>query len=131
MPKVYQALVDAFEAERATTVFGLMGDGNMYWMSTLARRPGARVVHARHENAAVAMADGYARVTGDIGVCSVTCGPGLTQIATSLTASVRHRTPMVVFAGDTPRAEPFHLQAFEQRPFVVSTGARFVPVTGA
>lgn len=128
--KVYDALADAFVEERATTMFGLMGDGNMFWMGAMAERPGVRVVHARHENMAVAMADGFSRVTGRVGLCSVTCGPGVTQIATSLTAAARARSSVVVFAGDTPIGASFHLQEFVQRPYVESTGALFVGVTG-
>lgn len=123
--KVFEALAGAFRAEGTEVVFGLMGDGNMYWMAA-AGRLDVRLVHARHENAAVAMADGYARATGRVGVASVTAGPGLTQIATSLTASVRHRTPLVVFAGDTPAAAAFNLQELDQAPFVAACGAGFV-----
>lgn len=128
--KVYEVLADAFVAEGTDTLFGLMGDGNMFWMGAIAERPAVRVVHARHENMAVAMADGYSRLSGQVGVCSVTCGPGITQIATSLTAAARHGSPIVVFAGDTPLSAAFHLQEFIQRPYVESTGALFLGVTG-
>jgi acetolactate synthase-1/2/3 large subunit len=124
--KGYEAAARAFVAEGVTSVFGLMGDGNMYWVAAMAADPAVSVIHARHENAAVAMADGWARATGDVGVASVTCGPGLTQIGTSLAASVQHRTPLVIFTGDTPSTASFHLQAFGQRGFVESTGAVFV-----
>src|SRR5688572_9693917 len=56
--KVYEALARAFAEEGTNTVFGLMGDGNMLWMATMAKTDGVSLVHARHENAAVAMADG-------------------------------------------------------------------------
>lgn len=128
--KVYETLAQAFAEEGVTTLFGLMGDGNMFWMDAMAKQPGVRVLHARHENMAVAMADGYSRVTGGVGVCSVTCGPGITQIATSLTAAVRHRSSVVVFAGDTPIGAAFHLQELVQGPYIESTGALFVGVTG-
>ena len=127
--KGYEALAKAFAGENVSALFGLMGDGNMYWMAAMATQPGIRVVHARHESAAVAMADGWSRMNGDVGVCSVTCGPGLTQIGTSLTASARHETPIVVFAGDTPLTARFHLQAFEQRAFVESTGSIYLHST--
>ena len=61
-----------------------------------------KVVHARHEHCAVAMADGYARATGKVGVASTTCGPGFTQIMTALTIAARGNVPLVVFAGDSP-----------------------------
>jgi thiamine pyrophosphate-dependent acetolactate synthase large subunit-like protein len=86
-------------------------------------------VHARHENAAIAMADGYARETGEVGVASVTCGPGVTQIPTSLVAARRAQTPLVVFAGDTPLAGGFHLQAFDQGPLLAACDTRHVVVS--
>ena len=77
-----------------------MGDANMYWSMAMAQLPGMNVVHARHEHCAVAMADGYARATGKVGVASTTCGPGFTQIMTALTIAARANIPLVVFAGD-------------------------------
>ena len=128
--KVYEALASYFGEEGVDTVFGLLGDANMFWMTAMADVAGAQLIHARHENAAVAMADGYARTTGRVGVASVTCGPGFTQIPTSLTASVRNSTPLVIFAGDTPTSATFHLQQFDQAPLVAACEAHFVPVKG-
>jgi len=116
-----EGLAEAFVAEGVEAVFGLMGDGNMRWMTAMADR--VRVIHARHEAAAISMADAYAQLTGEVGVASVTCGPGLTQIPTPLTSAVRHRTPMVVFAGDTPKRAPFHVQAVDPGPLVRASGA--------
>lgn len=120
----HRVLAGAVVSEEVHVVFGLMGDANMDLLADLHGSE-ARVVQGRHENAVVAMADGYSRATGKVGVCSVTCGPGVTQIGTSLTASVRHRTPLVVLAGDTPIGDAFHLQEFDIGPFVRSTGAAY------
>lgn len=119
--RAYEWLADDVVDEGVDTVFGLMGDGNMKWMCTIGAR--VDVVYARHESAALAMADGWARASGRVGVASVTCGPGLTQLGTSLTVAARHRTPIVVLAGDTPTGHRYHLQRFDAEPFVVSTGA--------
>ena len=48
------------------------------------------------------MADAYAQVTGEIGICSVHQGPGLTNTMTGLTEAAKSRTPLVVLAGDDP-----------------------------
>lgn len=129
--KVYQALAKAFAAEGVDTAFILMGDGNMYWATSLAREHGVRLVHARHEHSAVAMADGYARKTGRVGVASTTCGPGFTQIMTALTVAVRRGTPLVIFVGDTPLGDAYHVQQINQRPLAEATGARFIPIHSA
>ena len=126
--QVLDVLAQAFSAEGTKVHFTLMGDANMFWADCLARRHGVRNIHVMHEHAAVAAADGYARATGDVGVASVTCGPGLTQTATALTAAARGGKPLVLFAGDTPMNAAYHLQALEPGPFVATTGAHYIPV---
>ena len=129
--KGYQLLASAFAAEGVDRVFTLMGDGNMFWATALAREHGVRLIHARHEHSAVAMAEGYARKTGRVGIASTTCGPGFTQIMTALTVAVRQGTPVIVFAGDTPTTDAFHNQEVDQKPFALATGARFIAVRTA
>lgn len=111
--RIHQYVADAFVAEGVGTVFGLMGDGNMTWLAEMAGRPGVRVVHARHESAALAMADGWAQAAGEVGVCSVTCGPGVTNLVTPLRVAAHNRTPLVVLAGDTPVGTAVHYQSFD------------------
>lgn len=101
---VHRALAEAFVAEGTDVVFALMGDGNKHWLVDLAACSGVRLVHVRHEGAALAMADGFARARGGdaVGVCAVTYGPGVSQLSTSLLVAAKHRTPLVVFAADLP-----------------------------
>ncbi|MFM9941273.1 MAG: thiamine pyrophosphate-binding protein [Hyphomicrobiaceae bacterium] len=120
-------LARAFKAEGVDHLFTLMGDANMYWSVQMAEA-GVSVVHARHEHCAVAMADGYARATGKVGVASTTCGPGFTQIMTALTCAARANTPMVIFAGDSPMAAAWYLQQIDMAPLTLATGAHYVPV---
>ena len=129
--KVYEALASAFVKEGVTTVFGLMGNGNMYWWHTLDQRPDVRVHETRHEGSALTMAEGWARASGRPGVCTVTQGPGLTQLGTALTVATRAKVPLVVFAGDTALGESDSVQQFDQAKFVDATGAGFVPLWSA
>src|SRR5690606_12537373 len=99
--QVCEAMAEAFVAAGTDVLFTLFGDGNLGFVDAFAAQPGARVVHARHEAAAVFMASGYARVTGRVGAVSVTAGPGVAHIATPLVAASRARLPLVVYAGDT------------------------------
>jgi len=126
--KVYDFLADGFVAEKVDTVFGVMGDSNMYWTTSMVSRAGVSVVHARHEAAAVLMADGYARISGKVGVCSVTCGPGVTHATSSLTAAVRRRSPIVMFSGGSPTGEHRHPQEFPLEQLVALVGADLVGV---
>lgn len=127
-PKVSDVLAQAFAAEGCQVLFTLMGDANMYWSEAMSRLPGIELVHARHEHCAVAMADGYARATGKVGVASTTCGPGFTQIMTALSIAARGNTPLVVFAGDAPIAAPWYMQQIDMAPLALGTGAHFIPI---
>ncbi|MFT7575538.1 MAG: acetolactate synthase-1/2/3 large subunit [Alphaproteobacteria bacterium] len=121
-------LARAFEAEGVDTLFTLMGDANMYWSTAMSGRPGMRVIHARHESCAVSMAEGYHRATGKVGVASTTCGPGFTQIMTSLAMAARANIPLVVFAGDSPIGASWYLQQLDMAPLALATGAHYVAV---
>jgi acetolactate synthase-1/2/3 large subunit len=127
--KVFEAIVDGLVAEGVTDVFGLMGDGNMLVMAAAAARPELRLTHSRHEGAALTTAVGYAAATGGVGVCTVTCGPGLTQLGTALVDAVRRRAPTVVLAGDLASSDTHINQYFVQRPFVEATGAQYLALT--
>jgi len=126
--KVTDVLAQAFVAEGVDIVYALMGDANMYWAAKMADNYGVRVIHARHEHCACAMADGYARATGKVGVASTTCGPGFTQIMTALTIAARGNVPMVVFAGDAPMRSAWYLQQIDMAPLTLATGAHFIGV---
>lgn len=125
--KAYDGIADAIAAEGTEVVFGLLGDGNMYFMPRLVEHHGVRFVSARHEAAAVSMADGYFRATGRPGICTVTHGPGLTQTGTPLTAARLARSGVLLIAGDTPPAFRHHGQNIEQQPFALATAGAFQP----
>src|SRR5215510_14781895 len=99
---IYAALAQAFAAKGVYAHFTLMGDGNMHWATAMKNLDGMATFSARHEHCACAMAMGYHLATGKVGVASVTCGPGFTQIMTALTVAARGRIPLVVFAGEAP-----------------------------
>jgi acetolactate synthase I/II/III large subunit len=126
--KVSDALASAFVKEGVTTVFGLMGNGNMYWWHALDQHPDVAIYETRHEGTALTMAEGWARATGQPGICTVTQGPGLSQLATALIVAARARVPMVVFAGETALDDPHGVQQFDQAKFVDATEAGFVPI---
>ena len=69
------------------------------------------------------MADGYARVSGRVGMCSVHQGPGLTNAMTGLTEAVKSRTPMLVLAGESPAATRHSNFRIDQDGLVESVGA--------
>jgi len=129
--KVYEAVAHAVRVEGCEAVFGLLGDANMGFWQALHSQGGVRIYSARHEAGAVAMADGHARATGGVALATVTSGPGITQLGTSLLAASRNRTPLIVVVGDVPASDLNNVQKFDQRHFVQACECEFVPITGA
>ena len=127
--KAYEAIAQSLRAEGVTDFFGLMGDGNMWLWGALSRDPAVKPYNARHESMAVSMADGYARATGKVGLCMVTCGPGLTQCGTSLIAAYRGKTPVVLIAGQIAEGAKNKTQSMDQKRFVEASYARWFTVT--
>jgi acetolactate synthase I/II/III large subunit len=122
-PRVYDVLAQAFLQEGVADCFALLGDANMNWASRLAQ--GCRMVYVRHEHCALAAAMAYARKSGDVGVATVTCGPGVTQLITALPAAMRAHLPLVVFAGEAPLKSGWYNQEIDQAPLITATGAAY------
>ena len=102
--------------------FGVLGSGNFPATQAL-HAAGAAFHHARHEGGAIAMADGYARVSGRVGVCSVHQGPGFTNALTGLTEAAKSRTPLLVLAGEAPRSAIRSNFAVDQPGLAATLGA--------
>jgi len=110
------------------TMFGLIGDANLFMVNSFTERQHGTYVSAVHEASAVMMAHGYACRAGRLGVATVTQGPGLTNTATALTEAVRSGTPLLLITGDTAPNNKLNQQSLEQEPFVRSTGAGYILV---
>lgn len=106
----------------ARHVFGLIGSGNFAVTNALVAA-GATFVSARHEGGAVTMTDAYARVSGELGICSVHQGPGLTNTMTGLTEAAKSRTPLLLLAADTAGAAVHSNFRIQQDQLVASVGA--------
>ena len=122
---VYQSIARATSEHKVDTMFGLMGDANLFMVDSFVREYGGRFVPAAHEGSTVLMAMAYAHVSGKVGVATVTHGPALTNCMTALTEAVRGHVPLVLMAGDTPVENPRHLQSIDQRELAKVTGAGF------
>ena len=128
--KVYQRLAAAFAAEGASHVFGIMGEGNIYWINALAKL-GVTTVEVRHEGAGLGMADGWARLTRNPGIATTTCGPGVTQLATALVTASRAESPLVVFCGEFPTSDAEYNQRLDQARFAAACETGFVRLATA
>jgi thiamine pyrophosphate-dependent acetolactate synthase large subunit-like protein len=119
---VGQAVAGTLVDLGADRVFGVIGSGN-YVVTTTLDAHGARFVAARHESAAVCMADGYARASGHVGVASVHQGPGLTNALTGLAEAAKSRTPLLLLAADTPAAAVHSNFRIDQAAACAAVGA--------
>jgi acetolactate synthase-1/2/3 large subunit len=90
--------------EGVEVIFGLPGGAVLPLYGALSSYPNLRHVLVRHEQAAAMAADGYARSTGNVGVCTATSGPGATNLATGIAAAQMDSVPMVIITGQVPRA---------------------------
>jgi len=127
--KVYQRLAHAFIAEGTTHMFGIMGDGNMYWMHELDKLGGVQMLEVRHEGAGLGMADGWARVTRTPGIATTTCGPGVSQLATGLITAARASSPLVAFCGEYPNNDDEYNQRMDQQSFAQGCETAFLRIT--
>ncbi|HEY5938939.1 MAG TPA: thiamine pyrophosphate-binding protein, partial [Kofleriaceae bacterium] len=84
----------------ATHLFTLCG-GHISPILTGAQAKGLRVVDVRDEVNAVFAADAVARMTGTIGVCAVTAGPGVTNTITAVKNAQMAQSPILIFGGST------------------------------
>ena len=91
-------VVKALELEGVRCVFGIPGGSVIPLYDALYDAPFPHIL-VRHEQAAAHAADGYARATGEPGVCICTSGPGFTNILTGLATAFLDSVPMVAITG--------------------------------
>ena len=99
-----EALMRALIAEGVKTIFGYPGGAIMpvfdaLYDYTRGEKQAFKHVLVRHEQAAAHAAQGFARVSGEVGVCIVTSGPGATNTLTGVADAMMDSTPIVVIAG--------------------------------
>jgi hypothetical protein len=98
-----EALMQLLEAYGVTTVFGIPGEHTLELYRGIGNAK-LRAVTPRNEQGASLMADGYARVTGEPGVCTLITGPGVTNASTGIGQAYADSIPMLVIssANGTP-----------------------------
>ena len=118
-----QALLESFLIEGVDTIFGYPGGAIIPVYDALYDyRDRLRHILVRHEQGAVHAAQGYARVSGRVGVCLVTSGPGATNTVTGLADALMDSTPLVLVTGQVG-SELLGTDAFQETNFVGITQA--------
>lgn len=120
-PSGAEAVGSTLAALGVRRVFGVVGSGNFMVTDALVRG-GAQFYGARHESGAASMADACWRASGEVAVCSVHQGPGLTNAGTALGEAAKSRVPLVVVAGVTSAGALRSNFAMDQHGFAESVG---------
>ena len=97
-----QAIVKCLLEENVDTIFGYPGGAVIDLYDELMQSPELNHILVRHEQAAVHAADGYARVSGEVGVALLTSGPGATNGVTGIATAYMDSIPIVILTGQVP-----------------------------
>ena len=97
-----RALVKTLEKLGVKVIFGIPGGAVLDICDALADSS-IRIILTRHEQCAAHAADGYARASGQVGVCMATSGPGATNLVTGIATAYMDSSPVVAFTGQVPR----------------------------
>ncbi len=97
-----QILLECLRLEGVEVVFGYPGGQILPTFDALYNFDGFKFILTRHEQGAAHAADGYARVTGKVGVCLATSGPGATNLVTGIANAFMDSIPMVAITGQVP-----------------------------
>lgn len=96
--KASDLLVKCLEAEEVEYIFGIPGEENADMMISLLESK-IKFILTRHEQGAAFMADVYGRLTGKVGVCLATLGPGATNLATGVANANMDRSRLLAITG--------------------------------
>jgi len=113
-----QILLEGLVIEGVDTVFGFPGGSVIPLYDTMPQYPQIRHILVRHEQGAAHAADGYARATGEVGVCFATSGPGATNLVTGIANAYLDSVPMVAITGQV------------SRPFIGKDAFQEIDITG-
>jgi len=94
-----KAVVECLKEQGVDTIFGYPGGMNLPLYDALYDEKNIRQIVTSHEQCAAHAADGYARATGEVGVCLATSGPGGTNLVTGIATAYMDSVPLVCITG--------------------------------
>ena len=99
-----EVICESLIREGVDVIFGHPGGAILPFYDALWSYPQLRHILVRHEQSAAHAADGYSRVTGKVGVCVATSGPGATNLVTGIMGAKADSVPLVAITGQVARA---------------------------
>jgi len=97
-----EMVIRSLQDQGVSRIYGYPGGSVLDIYDALFQQSSIEHVLVRHEQAAVHMADGYARATGEVGTVLVTSGPGATNCITGIATAYMDSIPMVLLSGQVP-----------------------------
>lgn len=113
-------LVQVLIEKDVKKIFAITGAGNLAVIDAIAQDGSIELVYAHHEQAAVMEAQGYARVTGEIGVALVTTGGGSSNVTTGVLSAYLDSIPVLLISGNESSfhcENPYNLRAYGVQGF--------------
>ncbi|GAB6932279.1 pyruvate oxidase [Calditerricola satsumensis] len=101
-PTVAEAILDQLAEWGVRRIYGVVGDAILGLMDALARQDCIQFVAVKHEAAAALMASAEAKLTGGLGVCVATMGPGLVNLLNGLADAALDRVSVLAITGQSP-----------------------------
>ena len=95
-----ELVVECLRRAGVKWVYGVPGGQTLAIMDALYATNAIRFVTTHHENGAACMADAYGRLTGDVGVCLATTGPGATNLLTGIGGAFKDSSPVLVLVAN-------------------------------
>jgi acetolactate synthase-1/2/3 large subunit len=126
-----QVLLAYLEREGVDAIFGIPGGPLMPFFEGIFDRGKIRPIIAKHEGGAAFMADGYARVSGRLGVCCATTGPGATNALTGIACAYRDSVPVLLVTAQVALSAFGKGAAQESSPLGIDIVDMFRDVTKA
>ena len=109
-----RVLADQLRIQDVDTIFGVPGESFLALLDGLyEHRNAIKVVTTRQEGGASNMADAYGKLTGKVGVCAVTRGPGATNASIGVHTAFQDSTPMLLLIGQVAR-DQVDREAFQE-----------------
>jgi acetolactate synthase-1/2/3 large subunit len=124
-----EVILQCIEDAGVEYIFGVPGGPLTPLYEALAHRNKVKHVLAKHECGAAFMANGYARVSGKLGVCCATAGPGGTNALTGIAASYADSVPVLLLTAQVPTSTFGRGAAQESTPFGIDLVQIYKPVT--
>lgn len=99
---VAELLIKQLQIYNVKRIYGVVGDGIIGMMDALANQKEIKFIAVKHESVAAMMASAEAKLTGNIGVCAATMGPGLGNLMNGLGDAYMDKAPVLVITGQAP-----------------------------